>query len=128
MVSSFCSSFGSYFTSSFCSFLVSSFGSSFGSSFICSTGFSSSVFTSVFSSAFSGSAFLVSSCFDSSCGVFAQPFISFVFSLNFGYKLYLKKKSFQVLSFDERNNKGKNKKKEKGLTREKEDKQDLYHY
>ena len=40
--------------------------------------------------------------------IFAQPFISFVFSLNFGYKLYLKKKSFQVLSFDERNNKGKN--------------------
>ena len=63
LVSSFCSSFGSSFTSSFCSFLVSSFGSSFG----CSTGFSSSVFSSTFSSALSGSAFLVSSCFGSSC-------------------------------------------------------------
>jgi len=69
-------------------FLVSSFGSSFG----CFSGFSSSVFSSNFSSAFSGSAFLVSSCFGSSCDIFAQPFISFVFSLN----------------FDERNIKGKN--------------------
>ena len=63
-----CSSFGSSFASSFCSFLVSSFGSSFGSSFDCSTGFSSLVFTSDFTSAFSGSAFLVSSFFGSSCG------------------------------------------------------------
>ena len=44
--------------------LVSSFCSSFGSSF------TSSVFTSDFTSAFSGSAFLVSSCFGSSCDIY----------------------------------------------------------
>ena len=108
LVSYFCSSFGSFFTSSFCSSLVSYFGSSFGFSFGCSTGFSSSVFTSAFSSAFSGSTFFVSSCdiyiihiYQKFSGllsnllllffllfkdlfIFAQPFISFVFSLNFG--------------------------------------------